>query len=115
MDIVKLILVALHLISIAALIGGWFAHFKNPTVTKSQWIGALGMILTGLLLFGMAEMAGDPNRIKLTIKLLIGLLVVIPAWIGTRKANKGETVSTGLAHAVGGMSLINLLVAVLWQ
>ena len=32
-----------------------------------------------------------------------------------RKAKKGEPVSTGLAHAVGGMGFINMAVAVFWH
>lgn len=114
MDIVKAIIVAIHLISVAAIIGGWFARFKSPTVTTSQWFGALGMIITGLILYGLAEMDGDPNRIKLTIKLVLGLIVFVTALIGRRKVNKGEAVPTGLAHGVGGLALINLLVAALW-
>ena len=39
----------------------------------------------------------------------------VTALLGRRKENRGEPVPTGLAHAVGGLGLINILVAVLWQ
>ncbi|MDI3331761.1 MAG: hypothetical protein QJR09_13650 [Micrococcus sp.] len=116
MEVLTAIFVAIHIISAAAIVGGWLAHFKNPTVTASQWWGSLGMIISGLLLFGFAEMGDGPvNRIKLSVKLVIGLAVLVAALLGRRKENKGEPVPTGLAHAVGGLGLVNILVAVLWQ
>lgn len=116
MEVLSAIFVAIHIVSAAAIVGGWLAHFKNPTVTKSQWWGSLGMIISGLVLFGFAEMGDGPvNRIKLTVKLVIGLAVLVAALLGRRKENKGEPVPTGLAHAVGGLGLVNILVAVLWQ
>ena len=113
MEILHNVVVAIHIVSAAAIVGGWFAHFKNPTVTVSQWWGALGMILSGVVLFGWA-MTGEPNHMKLGIKFLIGVIVFIAALLGRRKANRGEVVPKGLAHAVGGMGLVNIRVAVLW-
>ncbi|MGM7667500.1 hypothetical protein [Microbacterium sp. A93] len=120
MGVVTAIIVAIHIISAAAIVGGWLAHFKNPTVTTSQWFGTWGMLASGLLLVGLAEMAaassGDPvNHVKIGVKLVIGLCVFVTALLGRRKENKGEPVPTGLAHATGGMALVNILVAVLWQ
>lgn len=110
------IVIAIHIISAAAIVGGWLAHFKNPTVTRSQWFGTWGMLASGLLLAGLAEMDDGPvNRLKIGVKLLIGLSVFVTALLARRKENKGEPVSTGLAHATGGMGLVNILVAVLWQ
>jgi len=118
MVIVKTIFIAVHILSIAAIIGGWLANFKNPTVTLSQWYGAIGMIISGIVLYGLTEMngIGDPAlRIKLTIKLLLGLIVFITALLGRRKINRGQEISTGLAHATGGMAVIAALVATLWR
>ena len=116
METLTLILVAIHIISIAAIVGGWFAHFRNPTVTASQWYGAIGMIVSGIALFGVAMATwDDPNHMKLGIKFLIGLIVFIAAFLGQRRRNRGEAVPTGLAHAVGGLGLLNILIAVLWH
>lgn len=114
MDILHSILVAVHIVSAAAIVGGWFAHFRNPTVTTSQWWGSVGMIVSGVVLFGLA-MSGEPNHMKLGVKFLFGVIVFVAALIGRRKSNRGEVVPTGLAHAVGGLGLVNILVAVLWQ
>lgn len=118
MDIVYPIFIAIHILSMAAIVGGWLANFKNPTVTKSQWYGAIFMIISGLVLFGLAEMSGieDPaQRIKLSIKLILGLMVFVTALLGRRKINRGEEISTGLAHATGGTGVIAALVATLWR
>lgn len=118
MTIVHTILIAVHILSMAAIVGGWLANFKNPTVTQSQWYGAIFMIISGLALFGVSEMNGieDPaQRIKLTVKLILGLMVFITALLGRRKINRGEEISTGLAHATGGTAVIAALVATLWR
>lgn len=116
MDFVKYLFVALHLLSMAAIVGGWFASFKAPSVSKVQLIGSIGSLVTGVLLVGLAEMGdGDPNHIKVGVKLVLAAGVLVAAIIGSRKASKGEEVSTGVAHAVGGTALINVLIATLWH
>lgn len=119
MEVLTAVFIAIHILSAAALVGGWLAHFKNPTVTVSQWWGAIGMLISGLVLVVFAEIAATPenpvNHMKIGVKLVIALGVFVAALIGRRKDNRGEPVSTGLAHAVGGLSLINLLIAVLWR
>lgn len=116
MDFLRLVLVFLHILGAAAIVGGWLAAFKTPTVTQWQWIGALTQLITGLLLVGVAQM-GDvdgPNNAKVAVKLLIALVVVVAAFIGRRKVKNNQDVPKGLAHAVGGMAFINVAVAVFW-
>ncbi|MEE1620258.1 hypothetical protein ACQ3I4_11300 [Zafaria sp. Z1313] len=116
MDFLHSLLVFLHILGAAAIVGGWLATFKTPTVTQWQWIGALVQLVSGLALVAVAEMGdGDgPNHAKVAVKLVLALAVAVAAFIGRRKASKGEEVSTGLAHAVGGTALINIAVAVFW-
>ena len=116
MDFLRLVLLFLHILGAAAIVGGWLAAFKTPTVTQWQWIGALTQLITGLLLVGLAEMGdGDgPNNAKIAVKLIIALVVAVAAFMGRRKAKNNQDVPKGLAHAVGGMALINIAVAVFW-
>ncbi|WP_276607412.1 hypothetical protein [Kocuria sediminis] len=44
----------------------------------------------------------------------MALAVAVAAFVGQRRTGRGEPVSTGLAHAVGGLALINVAVATLW-
>lgn len=116
MDFLHSLLVFLHILGAAAIVGGWLAAFKTPTVTQWQWIGALTQLITGLLLVGLAEMGdGDVNHFKIGVKVVIALVVAVAAFIGRRKVKNNEDVSKGLAHAVGGMAFINVAVAVFWH
>lgn len=116
MDFLHSVLVALHLVGVAALVGIWFATFKKSTVSRGQLLAAIAQLVTGLCLVGLAEAGPDPvNHAKIGVKTVISLIVLITAIIGYRKASKQQPVPTGLAHAVGGFALINLLVATLWN
>ncbi len=119
MDFFYTFLVFLHIVGAAALLGGWLATFRNPTVGYWQHVGAWIQLITGLLLVGLAEMtAGEDgaglNHLKIGIKLVILLVILVAAVIGRRKAKRNETVSTGLAHSVGGLTLVNVALAVFW-
>ncbi len=115
MDILYSLLIFLHIVGAAALVGGWLATFRNPTVLQWQHIGAWVQLVTGVLLVGLLEMdGGDVNHMKIGIKLVILIGVLVAAIIGRRKIARDEPVSKGLAHAVGGLSLINIAIAVFW-
>lgn len=115
MDLLYTFLVFLHIVGAAALVGGWLATFRQPTVLQWQHIGAWVQLVTGLGLVGVAEMGdGTVNHMKIGIKLVILIGVLVAAVIGRRKAARNEPVSKGLAHAVGGLSLINIAIAVFW-
>ena len=99
MDILHSILVAVHIVSAAAIVGGWFAHFRNPTVTTSQWRRSVGMIVSGAALFGFA-MSGEPNHRVLGVKFLNGGLLVRAAPIGAPPSHPREVLPTGPSHPV---------------
>ena len=109
------ILVFLHIIGAAIIIGLWIAHFRTPKVLPGQFHASPLMLITGLLLVGIAEVTGSPNHIKIAVKILIALSIAAAAFIGQRKYKAGEPISTGLAHAVGGLAVINVAVATIWH
>lgn len=115
MDLLHPVFLFLHIVGAAALLGGWLATFKTPTVGKWQHIGAWIMLVSGLALVGSLE-SGDAtvNHMKIGIKALLLIAILVAAIIGRRKVAKNEPVSTGLAHAVGGLTLINVALAVFW-
>ncbi|GAC1479287.1 MAG: hypothetical protein NVS1B16_10190 [Pseudarthrobacter sp.] len=117
MTIVFSILVFLHIVGAAMIVGYWIATIKEPTVHPRQRDGAFLQLLTGIAMMGIIPLLpnADPNYAKLGIKLAIGLVVAVLAVIGTRKVKKGEPVSTGLAHGVGGLALVNIAIATLWN
>ena len=115
MEILHTILVFLHIVGAAALLGGWLATFKTPTVGLFQFIGAWVQLVTGILLVGLNGMGdGSVNHVKIAVKLVILIVILVAAWIGRRKAKNNEPVSVGIAHTVGGLTLVNIALAVFW-
>ena len=111
LDVLHDVIVALHIVSAAAIVGGWFAHFKNPTVTASQWWGSLGMVVTGVILFGWAMLGGgDPNHMKLGIKILVLIAIGGLALAFLRKPTAPRWINPALV----GLVIVNLGLAVLW-
>ena len=117
MSILFSILVFLHIVGTAMIVGYWIATLKEPTIHPRQRDGAFLQLLTGIAMMGVIPMLpdADPNYFKLGIKFAIGVAVAVLAVIGSRKVKNGEPVSTGLAHGVGGLALINIAIATIWN
>ncbi|QYF90599.1 MULTISPECIES: hypothetical protein [Arthrobacter] len=117
------IVVFLHIVGAAMVVGIWIGHLKTPIVHPRQFDGAMLSILTGIALMGLLPILhnqdpsefGDPNYFKLGIKFAIGLGVGVLAFIGRRKFKKGEKIELSMAHGVGGLGLLNIAIATLWQ
>lgn len=107
------ILGLLHLLFMAALIGGYFvaATQRSGINTVMVW-GARLQLLTGLALMGVAIADDlDVNHTKLGIKLLIALAVVALAEISAGKQKRGAANPT-LVHIAGVLALVNVVIAV---
>lgn len=110
-------LVFLHIIGAAMIVGIWIANMKSPTVHPRQFDGAMLQLLTGIAMMGVIPILpeADPNYAKLGIKLVIALAVAALAFIGRRRYKAGQPVASGIAHGVGGLALLNVAIATLWQ
>ena len=117
MDVVRYLLIVVHLLGMAAIVGGWLAVLTSPRVLPSMLWGARLQVLTGLLLWGILESGAiedldDPNRVKLTIKLLVGIAV---AGLAESNVKKGDEVNPRIVHLIGGLAVVNVAIAVLWR
>ena len=113
------LVVVLHLVSWAIVVGGWLTHMRTRVVVPGMFHGAASALLTGLVLVGLWEgadaRAGEPDHVKIGVKLLIALVVTVLAFIGQKQGKKpGAHPSAGLFHAVGALALVNVFIAVLW-
>ncbi|WP_461163266.1 hypothetical protein [Arthrobacter sp. R4-81] len=116
MNIVFDIMVFLHIVGAAMIVGIWIGNMKKPTVHPRQFDGAALQLLTGIVMMGLIPaLDRDANYMKLGVKIVIALVVAVLAFIGSRKFKKGEPVSKGLAHSVGGLALLNVAIATLWN
>ncbi len=117
MDFVYNLVVALHLLGMAAIVGGWIAVRSGRTVIAPIVWGARAQLLTGLALVGIASAIKDDehtvNNAKIAVKLVIALGVVAAAEIGAARGRKGKDTGN-LLDAAGGGAVVNVLVAAIW-
>ncbi|MDT0201999.1 hypothetical protein [Nocardioides sp. AE5] len=114
MDTLRLVLLFLHLLGFAALIGGLLVQMgtADKVVNAAMRDGAGTAFLAGLFLVGVLEAGdGDVNHAKIGVKLLIGLVVLGLVMANLRK----EKVADGLYYALLALSVANVAVAVFWS
>ncbi|MEU8697370.1 hypothetical protein ACIQM0_22285 [Streptomyces sp. NPDC091387] len=110
------VFVALHIIGIAALLGGFLTQMKAMGAGTARFVpgmlhGALTMLVTGIALVGLDQADDHPvNNVKIGIKLLI--LVVVLGLVYVKRDE--EKVEKGLFAAVGGLTVVNIFIATLW-
>ena len=112
MEIVKDVVLVLHFIGLASLLGGFLVQMKSPTkrVEAAMFHGALTQLVTGVLLVGFAEMGdADLNHVKVGIKLLVAVVITVLVWRG----RKATSIPTGVWGAIGGLTVLNIVIAVL--
>lgn len=111
------LIVVLHFVGLALLLGAFLVQVKDPnkTVTRWMWDGALTQLLTGLIMVGMIsggvlgdEEKADLNHTKIAIKLVVVLVITVLAFIGKKK----PAPQVGLWAAIGVLTLLNIVVAV---
>lgn len=108
------VLVVLHLIGMAGVVGGYLASVRSPRFPVIMLHGALTALVTGLLLVGLSYPVFDGDNIdnaKISVKLVVALVVAVLVFVNRRR----EVVPTGLFHLVGGLAVLNVAVAVLWS
>ena len=137
MSVVIGVLVVLHLLGAAAIIGPWLAAPRSGRIRMAMVWGARAQVVTGILLVGLHEMSSDPAdeliRAKIGVKLVIALAVAACAEIangrqrralattdpGNTAGGDGGTTTavlpaTGLVQAAALLAILNVCVAVLW-
>jgi hypothetical protein len=106
-------LLVLHFIGLSALLGGFLVQMGQAerATTRGMMHGALTQLVTGIGLVGMAYARGFGDRVdnvKITIKLLIAIAVTVVVIVGRRRGG------TPAWAAAGGLTLLNVGVAVYW-
>ncbi len=115
MSIVYESVVVLHLLGMAAIVGSWFMVLRAPRLVPGMVHGALLQILTGIVLVGMREADVVPGQdaldhAKVGVKLGVALVIAVLAWVNRKR----EDAPSGVVHAIGGLAVLNVMVAALW-
>lgn len=112
MEIVTGVLVVLHLLGWAVVLGGLATRLRKPEIPTGVLHGALTALVTGLLLVGALEMGdGHVDNVKIAVKLIVALAVVVLIWRGQRR----PSVTTGYLGLIAGLTALNVAIAVLWH
>lgn len=114
MDTLRLILLVLHILGFAALIGGLLAQAgdEEKKVNGAMRDGVGTAFLAGLALVGVLEAGdGDVNHAKIGVKFAIGLVLMVLVMANIRKAS----IPKGLWAGLLVLSIANVCVAVLWS
>lgn len=113
MELARDLFLVLHLLGMASIVGGFLVQAKaeRKRVQPAMLHGALTALVTGIVLTGLREMGdAEVNHVKIGVKLLVVLVVTALAW----RRRRAEQISTGEWGAIGGLTILNVVVAVFW-
>lgn len=117
MEIVKGILIVLHIVGFAAVFGSVMAQMPKvkqgtAVITNGVLHGLSTMFVTGLLLVAMRYMLDEPvDNLKISLKMVVLILMIVLVLINRKKSS----VSAGVLGAVAGLGVLNVALAVLWH
>jgi hypothetical protein len=115
MDGLRLILLYVHLVGFALLLGGSVAQYATGKVriNSAMLWGAGTQLVTGAALSAPLRGGGDnePDPVKLAIKGVVGLLIFVMVFVPRKRA----AVASGHFIAIVGLTLANAAVAVFWH
>ncbi|MCQ0024072.1 hypothetical protein M4914_14675 [Streptomyces somaliensis DSM 40738] len=116
MNVLLNVFVALHVIGIAALLGGFLTQVRAMGAGTARMVpgmlhGALTMLVTGMALVGLNQAQGSAvDNVKTGVKL--ALLVVVLALVYVKRDD--ERAGKGPFAAVGALTTANVFIATLW-
>jgi hypothetical protein len=113
MEFLRDLLLVLHFVGLAALFGGFFVQMtsREKVINAAMFHGVLTQLVTGILLVGVNEgLDNEVDHAKVGVKLLITALITVIV-VTQRKKNP---VKVGVWAAVGGLTLLNIVLAVFW-
>ncbi|MEX1078284.1 MAG: hypothetical protein WED09_04170 [Homoserinimonas sp.] len=118
MDILRNILLVLHFVGLASLLGGVIAQVPElkagaAAINSAIFHGALTQLVTGLLLVGVIEMGdlGDLDNAKIGAKLVVVIVIAALAIMGRRK----QKVANWMPLTIAGLTVLNICIAVFWR
>jgi succinate-acetate transporter protein len=117
MEILREVLLFIHFLGLASLLGGLLVQVKGPQrrILAAVLHGALTQLVSGILLVGMLEALHSPehpvNNVKLGVKLVVVLIITVLAWLNRKK----PAIPNGLFFTLLVLTLANVGIAVFWH
>lgn len=116
MEILKGVLVVLHIVGFGVVFGGVLAQLPAvrkgvARITPGIFHGANLLFLTGLLLVGMKYALDEPvDNLKIGVKLAVLIVIEVIILMYRKKV----PVSGAVIGSIAGLSALNVCIAVLW-
>lgn len=117
MEILRNVLLILHFVGLAAIIGGVMTQIPAFKTGKARVIatimhGAWLQLITGIALVGIIQGGGlgDVNNTKIAVKLVILIVLTVLAFMNRKK----DRVAGWIVPTIGVLALANVVIAVIW-
>ena len=115
MDALFTTVLILHLIGLAAILGGAIYQWRTSAKFTNLWTlwGARAQLLTGLALAGIVSSSksdGAPSPAWMAVKLVIALAIVAVSEMNAKKVKIPHS-----ARLIVALTTVNVIVAVAWH
>lgn len=119
MEILKNVVLALHIIGVAALLGGVLFQIRaikegTARVLPAILHGAWTMLVTGLILVGLQYPLGrgdDLDNTKVAVKLVVLVAILVIALVNRKR----ERLATWVLPTLGVLTVANVFIATIWR
>jgi hypothetical protein len=115
-DIVYKLILVLHFVGVAMVLGGFFAQMGSKPPLVTHWVrdGALTQIITGFALVGIAPRleGGEAfDNSAVAAKLVVAVIIAALALFGMRQEPDKQR---PYWLACGVLAMLNIVIAVFW-
>jgi len=116
MTITQNVLLILHFVGLASLLGGFLVQLRTTprVINNAMFHGALLQLITGILLVGVISMQKNEAGAEVINNSIVGIklvvLLIITALIVINR--KKEQISDAIWLAIGLLTLLNIVIAV---
>lgn len=116
METLRHIVVFVHLIGFAVLLGAWAvqAFGGKRQITRLMNIGLAIAAVAGLALAAPWGIDGSMNYAKIGTKLIILLVIGALLGIGSARQKRGDAVAPAVFWLIGILTAANAAIAVIW-
>lgn len=117
MEILKNVVLAIHIIGVASLLGGALVQIPAIRQGTARIIpaiqhGAWTMLVTGVLLVGLQYPLGhEVNNAKIAVKLAVLVAILIITLVNRKR----ETLAGWVVPVLGGLTVANIVIATVWK
>src|SRR3954451_12550413 len=117
MDILRHVVLLIHLVGFAILFGAWVVEVVNRRrqVTRLMNWGLAIAGVAGLILAAPWGIDYELNYVKIGVKLVILLIIGALLGIGSARQRKGGSVPPAIFWSIGVLTFANAAIAVLWR